>query len=204
MTTSISAEAVKTLRERTGAGMMECKKALIETEGDLDAAGEILRKAGLAKADKKAGRIAAEGTIASATAADGRSAVLVEVNCETDFVARQPEFQAFAADVAKAALAGRATTAEALAGLPLGHGATAEEIRRGLIAKIGEKIDIRRAGRLEAPERIGAYVHGTRIGVLVGMKGGDEAQVEDGAEGARGKAPARKRPAVRKTGSDGE
>ncbi|HWN05903.1 MAG TPA: translation elongation factor Ts [Steroidobacteraceae bacterium] len=179
MTMSISAETVKTLRERTGAGMMECKKALIETGGDLDAAAEIMRKSGLAKADKKAGRIAAEGTISTAMGADGRSAILVEVNCETDFVARQPEFQAFAADVAQAALAARATTPEALAALALGHGATAEDTRRSLIAKIGEKIDIRRAGRLEAPERIGAYVHGTRIGVLVGMKGGNDALARD-------------------------
>jgi elongation factor Ts len=176
---SISAEIVKTLRERTGAGMMECKKALIETGGDLDAAAEIMRKAGLAKADKKAGRIAAEGTIATAIGADGRTAVLVEVNCETDFVARQPEFQAFAADVARASLAANATAAEALAGLSLASGATVDETRRNLIAKIGEKIDLRRAGRLAAPDRIGAYVHGTRIGVLVGVKGGDDALARD-------------------------
>ncbi len=176
---SITAETVKQLRERTGAGMMECKKALLETGGDLDAAAEIMRKSGLAKADKKAGRIAAEGAIATAMGADGRAAVLVEVNCETDFVARQPEFQAFAADVARAAHAARATTPEALAGLALGNGQTAEETRRNLIAKIGEKIDIRRARLLEAPERIGAYVHGTRIGVLVGMKGGDETLARD-------------------------
>jgi elongation factor Ts len=176
---SISAEIVKTLRERTGAGMMECKKALIETGGDLDAAAEIMRKAGLAKADKKAGRIAAEGTIATAIGADGRTAVLVEVNCETDFVARQPEFQAFAADVARASLAANATAAEALAGLSLASGATVDETRRNLIAKIGEKIDLRRAGRLTAPDRIGAYVHGTRIGVLAGVKGGDDALARD-------------------------
>ena len=179
MTMSISAETVKTLRERTGAGMMECKKALIETGGDLDAAAEIMRKSGLAKADKKAGRIAAEGTIAAAMGADGRAAILVEVNCETDFVARQPEFQAFAADVATAALAARATSPEALSRLALANGATAEETRRSLVAKIGEKIDVRRAGRPEAPDRIGAYVHGTRIGVLAGMKGGDDALARD-------------------------
>ena len=176
---TISAETVKTLRERTGAGMMECKKALLETGGDLDAAAEIMRKAGLAKADKKAGRIAAEGTIASAMAADGRSAVLVEVNCETDFVARQPEFQSFAADVAKAALAAGASKPEVLAGLTLGSGATVEETRRSLVAKIGEKIDVRRAGLLAAPDRIGAYVHGTRIGTLVGLKGGDGTLARD-------------------------
>ena len=138
-----------------------------------------MRKAGLAKADKKAGRIAAEGTIASAMAADGRSAVLVEVNCETDFVARQPEFQAFAADVAQAALAAAASRPEALAGLKLGSGATVEDTRRSLVAKIGEKIDVRRTGLLAAPDRIGAYVHGTRIGTLVGVKGGDGALARD-------------------------
>jgi elongation factor Ts len=159
--------------------MMECKKALIETGGDLDAAAEIMRKAGLAKADKKAGRIAAEGTIATAIGADGRTAVLVEVNCETDFVARQPEFQAFAADVARASLAANVTAADALAGVPLASGATVDDTRRSLIAKIGEKIDLRRAGRLVAPDRIGTYVHGTRIGVLAGLKGGDDALARD-------------------------
>jgi elongation factor Ts len=176
---SISAETVKALRERTGAGMMECKKALLETGGDLDAAAEVMRKAGLAKADKKAGRIAADGTIVAATSADGRSAVLVEVNCETDFVARQPEFREFATGVAAAALAAGATLPEALAALPLSGGATVDETRRHLVAKIGEKIDVRRAAILHAPERIGAYVHGSRIGTLVGLKGGDDALARD-------------------------
>jgi elongation factor Ts len=173
MTMSISAQTVKELRERTGAGMMECKKALLETGGDLDAAAEVMRKAGLAKADKKAGRIAAEGAIVTAVAGDGRSAVIVEVNSETDFVARQPEFQAFAADVARAALAAGATSADALAALKLAGGTTVDETRRYLVAKIGEKIDVRRAAILSAPDRIGSYVHGTRIGVLVAVKGGD-------------------------------
>ena len=176
---SISAETVKTLRERTGAGMMECKKALIESGGDLDAAAEIMRKAGLAKADNKAGRIAAEGAIVTAMASDGRSAVLAEINCETDFVARTREFQAFAAEVAGAALAADATAPDALAALKLGSGATVDETRRNLVAKIGEKIDVRRAGILRAPERIGAYVHGTRIGTLVGLTGGDESLARD-------------------------
>ncbi len=176
---SISAETVKTLRERTGAGMMECKKALVETGGDLDAAAEIMRKAGLAKADKKAGRIAAEGAIVTASAADGRSAVIVEVNCETDFVARQPEFQAFAAEVARAALAAGESAPDALAGLKIAGGSTVDATRRQLVAKIGEKIDVRRAGILRAPDRIGAYVHGTRIGTLVGVKGGDDALARD-------------------------
>ena len=176
---SITAETVKTLRERTGAGMMECKKALVETGGDLDAAAEIMRKAGLAKADKKAGRIAAEGAIVTASAADGRSAVIVEVNCETDFVARQPEFQVFAAEVARAALAAGESAPDALAGLKIAGGSTVDDARRQLVAKIGEKIDVRRAGILRAPERIGAYVHGTRIGTLVGVKGGDDALARD-------------------------
>ncbi len=175
----ISAETVKTLRERTGAGMMECKKALIETGGDLDAAAEVMRKAGLAKADKKAGRIAAEGAIVAAKSADGRSAVLVEVNCETDFVARQPDFQAFAAQVADAALAAAATQPQALAALELPGGKTVDETRRNLVAKIGEKIDVRRAELLRGPERVGSYVHGSRIGTLVGMTGGDEALARD-------------------------
>jgi elongation factor Ts len=175
---TITAETVKTLRERTGAGMMECKKALLETGGDLDAAAEIMRKAGLAKADKKAGRVAAEGTIAAAVAGDGRSAALVEVNCETDFVARQPEFQAFAGDVARAALAqpGSAGTPGVLA---LAGGASVDDTRRSLVAKIGEKIDVRRAAVLASPERVGSYVHGTRIGVVVALKGGDETLARD-------------------------
>jgi elongation factor Ts len=176
---SISAETVKALRERTGAGMMECKKALLETGGDLDAAAEVMRKAGLAKADRKAGRIAAEGTIATASSADGRAAVLVEVNCETDFVARQPEFQAFAADIARAALAAGATLPAALAGLVLAGGSTVDDGRRQLVARIGEKIDVRRAAILHSPGRIGAYVHGTRIGTLVGVTGGDDTLARD-------------------------
>ena len=176
---SISAETVKTLRERTGAGMMECKKALIETGGDLDAAAEIMRKAGLAKADKKAARIAAEGAIAVAKSEDGRSAVVVEVNCETDFVARQPEFQAFATQVAEVVLRAGATEPGDLATLRLADGKTVDETRRHLIAKIGEKIDVRRSSLLRAPDRVGHYVHGSRIGTLVGVKGGDETLARD-------------------------
>src|SRR5687767_5634701 len=148
---TITAESVKTLRERTGAGMMECKKALVETGGDLDAAAEIMRKAGLAKADKKAARIAAEGALVTAKSADGRRAALAEVNCETDFVARQPEFQTFATQVAEAALAAGASASEAVAALRLADGRTVDETRRALIAKIGEKIDVRRVSLLQAP-----------------------------------------------------
>jgi len=176
---TITAESVKTLRERTGAGMMECKKALVETGGDLDAAAEIMRKAGLAKADKKAARIAAEGALVAVKGADGKRAALVEVNCETDFVAREPQFQTFATQVAEAALAAGATGTEDVAALRLADGKTVDETRRNLIAKIGEKIDVRRVGLLQAPDRVGSYVHGIRIGALVGVKGGDDALARD-------------------------
>jgi elongation factor Ts len=159
--------------------MMECKKALVETHGDLDAAAELMRKAGLAKADKKAGRVAAEGAIVTALTADGRSAVVAEVNCETDFVARQDEFQGFAAAVAGAALAAGVDRLEDVLALALDGGATVEDTRRALIARIGENITVRRVGRLSAPTRVGSYVHGGRIGVLVGLEGGDEALAHD-------------------------
>ncbi|MEX1994196.1 MAG: translation elongation factor Ts [Steroidobacteraceae bacterium] len=176
---TITAETVKTLRERTGAGMMECKRALVETGGDLDAAAEIMRKSGLAKADKKAARIAAEGALVIATAGDGRSATLVEVNCETDFVARQPEFQDFAGQVAQAALAAQASEPGAIAELRLPNGCTVEQTRRELIARIGENITVRRVGHLGAATRVGSYVHGIRIGTLVGLAGGDETLARD-------------------------
>src|SRR5215216_1094431 len=110
---AVTAESVKVLRERTGAGMMECKKALVETQGDLEAAAELMRKAGLAKADKKATRVAAEGVIAIERSADARTAAIVEVNCETDFVARESDFKTFASNVAKAALATKAASTDA-------------------------------------------------------------------------------------------
>ena len=172
---AVTAEAVKVLRERTGAGMMECKKALVETNGDLDAAAELMRKAGLAKADKKASRIAAEGVVVIERSGDGRRAAVVEVNCETDFVAREKDFQQFAAGVAKAALAKRPANVEALVAAPLEGGQSIEEARRVLIAKIGENISVRRFEIVEAPAVVGTYLHGTRIGALVAMKSGDEA-----------------------------
>ncbi|MGQ0428749.1 MAG: translation elongation factor Ts [Gammaproteobacteria bacterium] len=176
---AITADTVKTLRERTGAGMMECKKALIEAGGDLDAAAELMRKAGLAKADRKAARTAAEGVLALARSADGRSAALVEVNCETDFVARQPEFQAFAAAVAQAVLGAGAEDAESLGRLSLAGGRSVDNARRELVARIGENIAVRRAGRMSAPTRVGGYVHGVRIGTLVGVSGGEAALAKD-------------------------
>jgi elongation factor Ts len=173
---NITAEAVKQLRERTGAGMMECKRALVETQGDLDAASELMRKNGLAKADKKAARVAAEGTLAVERA--GNQAVLVEVNCETDFVARGDDFQAFARDVAKVALGSKAAELEALMAQPDG-GSTLEERRRALIAKIGENITVRRFARIESTGPLGAYLHGSRIGALVAVEGGDETLAKD-------------------------
>lgn len=173
---NITADKVKELRERTGAGMMECKKALVETHGDLDAAAELMRKSGLAKADKKAARVAAEGTVAVQRA--GNSAVLVEVNCETDFVARSEEFQAYARELAKAALAHSPGDVEAL--LKLAHGAgSLEHERRALIAKIGENIAVRRFVRVTAPDALGSYIHGSRIGSLVALKGGTEELAKD-------------------------
>jgi len=176
---TITAEAVKTLRERTGAGMMECKRALVETNGDLDAAAEMMRKSGLAKADKKAGRVAAEGAVVTARSADGRTAVVIEANCETDFVARQDDFQQFAMAVANAALAAGVDNLEAALALPLEGGVTVEETRRNMISRIGENITVRRVARLSAPTVIGSYVHGIRIGVLVGLEGGDGSLAHD-------------------------
>lgn len=176
---AVTAEAVKILRERTGAGMMECKKALVEANGDLDAAAEAMRKAGLAKADKKASRIAAEGVIVLERSADGKRAAIVEVNCETDFVAREKDFQTFASAVAKVALEQRPADVASLGSLVIPGGQSVEDTRRVLIAKIGENISVRRLQIVEATAVIGAYLHGTRIGALVAMKSGDEAVAKD-------------------------
>lgn len=175
---AVTAEAVKQLRERTGAGMMECKKALTETNGDLDAAAELMRKAGLAKADKKAARVAAEGVIVIERSADAKRAAIVEVNCETDFVARENDFRAFATNVAKAALAGRPASLEALLAAKA-DGSTLDEVRRALIAKIGENISVRRFDVVESPVVVGTYLHGSRIGALVALGKGDETVAKD-------------------------
>jgi elongation factor Ts len=176
---NITADTVKQLRDRTGAGMMECKRALVETGGDLDAAAEVMRKAGLAKADRKAERIAAEGAIASATGPDGRVAVLVEVNCETDFVAREADFASFARDVANLALERNPADLAALMALTGAGGQTLEERRRALIAKIGENISVRRFVRIAAKSALGIYLHGTRIGAAVALDSGDAALAKD-------------------------
>jgi elongation factor Ts len=179
---AISAALVKELRERTGAGMMECKKALVETNGDIEAAIEAMRKSGQAKAAKKAGRTAADGTVEIRIAADGSRGIMVEVNSETDFVAKDANFAGFAGAVADTVLASDAADVDALSALPLagGSGDTVNAAREALIAKIGENIQIRRLVRFDDVEgRIYSYRHGMRIGVLVEMTGGDEALGRD-------------------------
>jgi len=154
--------------------MMECKKALVEANGDLEAAAEAMRKAGLAKADKKAGRIAAEGVVVIERSADGRAAALVEVNSETDFVAREKDFQGFAHEVARVALAARPADLDGLLASRLPSGQTVEEARRVLIARIGENIGVRRFEIVTGPASLATYVHGSRIGTVVVLEGGDE------------------------------
>jgi elongation factor Ts len=163
----ITATQVKELRERTGAGMMECKKALVENAADIEAAADWLRKTGLAKADKKASRVAAEGRIAMAQS--GNTAVIVEINSETDFVAKDAGFLAFSDAVAQAAL--KVGDIDALKAAKL-DGGSVEESRSALIAKVGENVQVRRMARMQSDNTIGAYVHGGRIGVLVEVKGG--------------------------------
>lgn len=174
---SISASMVKELRERTGAGMMECKKALVETGGDLDAAAEHLRKSGQAKADKKASRVAADGRIV--VVAEGNKAVIVEVNSETDFVAKDENFTAFSDAVAATALAAGTTDVEALSAETLADGRTVELARTELISKVGENIGVRRIAIVESDGVLASYTHGARIGAVVALDGGDEALARD-------------------------
>ena len=176
---NITADLVRQLRERTGAGMMECKKALVETQGDLDAAAELMRKQGLAKADKKAARVAAEGVVVIEKSADGRSAAMVEVNCETDFVARNEDFAAFARKLAELVAQKNPADVAALSALPM-DGGTVETVRQALVQKIGENLSIRRFRRFATPARLASYVHGGgRIGVIVEFDGGDDALGKD-------------------------
>ena len=178
---TITASMVKELRERTGAGMMECKKFLVEAAGDIELAVENLRKAGQAKADKKAGRVAAEGVIAVERTAGG--AAIVELNCETDFVAKKEEFQAFATLAAARALAEGVEDVDALAARPAGDGSdqSLEDRRRELVAAIGENITLRRVRCMKARgTHLGVYLHqGARIGVVVDLEGGSEALARD-------------------------
>jgi elongation factor Ts len=159
--------------------MMECKRALVEMNGDLEAAAEHMRKQGIAKADKKASRVAAEGVIATALSADGKTGVMVEVNCETDFVARGDDFSGFAAAVAQLVLASNAADVDAVLAASMASGESVDVTRRALIAKIGENISVRRFVRVESTGLLGSYLHGTRIGTLVAVEGGDAALAKD-------------------------
>jgi len=174
---SITASMVKELRERTSAGMMECKKALVETNGDLDAAGELLRKSGQAKADKKASRVAADGRVVIAQ--DGNKAVIVEVNSETDFAAKDENFVLFTDAVAAAAVASGTSDVAVFAGEKLADGRTVEDARTALIAKIGENISVRRIASVVSDGVIAHYTHGSRIGSVVALDGGDETLARD-------------------------
>jgi elongation factor Ts len=158
---------VKELRERTGSGMMECKKALVETDGDIEAAAELMRKSGAAKADKKAGRVAADGAIKLLVSDDAQSAVILEINSETDFVAKDDNFQAFADQVLAVIAQQQPESVEQLASLQLESGQSVEEARQALIAKVGENIQVRRFQRVVSDAAIASYAHGARIGVLV-------------------------------------
>jgi elongation factor Ts len=175
----ITASMVKELRERTGAGMMDCKKALQETDGDLDAAIENMRKAGIAKAAKKAGRVAAEGVIVIKSGAE--ETVMVEINCETDFVAKDENFATFADNVAATLLGTDVTDVESLLALPMAgmKGQSVEEARQQLVVVIGENTSVRRFIRFRAKGTLGTYLHGVRIGVLVDVVDGDEELARD-------------------------
>lgn len=173
ITMQITATMVKELRERTGAGMMECKKALVESSGNIQAAIEQMRKMGQAKAEKKAGRIAADGVILLATSPDGKRASVVEVNCETDFVAKDHQFLAFSEQLARLILGSNIRTIEELNAATLESGLSVEQARQELVTKIGENIQVRRLENLGTEHTLTGYQHGTRIGVLVDHRGGD-------------------------------
>ncbi|MEN8130817.1 MAG: translation elongation factor Ts [Pseudomonadota bacterium] len=178
----ITASMVKELRDRTGAGMMECKRVLTQSNGDMDSAIELMRKSGLAKADKRASRIAAEGVISSAISADGNQAAIIEVNCETDFVSKGDEFRNFASAVVSQILAKSLASLDDLGQTPLSEGeqTSIEQVRQELVAKIGENIRIRRFERVVSKlGQIGHYLHGYRIGVLVDIEGKDQVLAKD-------------------------
>ncbi len=175
---AVTASMVKELRERTGAGMMECKKALVETNGDLEAALDHLRKSGLAQADKKASRVAADGQIILASNADNSEAIMVEINCETDFVAKDVNFLAFATAVAGNALTMASSDVETLMTTDF-DGVSLEVARQALVSKIGENVQVRRISRMTSSGNIGAYVHGGRIGALVEVEGGEKELARD-------------------------
>jgi len=174
----ISASMVMELRQRTGLGMMECKKALAESEGDIAKAEDLLRIKSGAKASKAAGRVAAEGIVGAFLAHDGKLAAMVELNCETDFVSRNDDFIAFAKELARLVAEKNPADVTALAALPLAGG-TVETVRVALVQKIGENVAIRRFVRRAATGRLASYVHGNRIGVLVDLTGGTDTLGKD-------------------------
>jgi len=177
---SISASLVKELRERTGAGMMDCKKALQAADGDIEKAIEQMRKSGQTKADKKADRITAEGKIFVASNEDRSAAVMLEINCETDFVSRDEHFNGFAEQAAETALAQQVSSVEQLAEQTIkASGEAVEVARKNLVSKIGENIQLRRLQLINSKGHIGSYVHGGRIGVLVELEGGNEQLAKD-------------------------
>jgi elongation factor Ts len=176
MSINISAAMVKELRERTASGMMECKRALVEAEGDMELAIENMRKSGLAKADKKSGRIAAEGIIGVKVSGDGKAVAIVDINCETDFVAKADDFVGFVNSVTIALLnADNIETEEQLLAMPLEDGISVDEMRRGLISKLGENITVRRFERFKATEGgTACYLHGSKIGVILELATPDQ------------------------------
>ncbi len=185
----ITAGMVKELRERTGAGMMDCKQALKDSNGDIDAAIEAMRKSGIAKAAKKSGRIAAEGNIVIKQDADSNT-VILEVNSETDFVAKDENFVSFCDSLAEIILAEKPEDIEALNNTKLSSGISVEETRQHLVAKIGENINVRRFVLHKAEgDSLGIYLHGTRIGVVVDMTGGSEDLARDIAMHVAGHQP---------------
>ncbi|MSS76198.1 MAG: elongation factor Ts [Methyloglobulus sp.] len=174
MSNTISAGMVKELRERTGSGMMECKKALVETDGDMELAIENMRKSGLAKADKKSGRIAAEGIIGVKVSDDGKTVVMADVNCETDFVAKADDFVKFVSSITTALLTAQVATDDELSSMQLADGQTVEELRRSLIAKLGENITVRRFQKYQtAAGGTACYLHGSKIGVIIELTAAD-------------------------------
>ena len=175
----ITAQMVKELRDMTGLGMMECKKALAETGGDMKAAEDQLRIKSGAKASKAAGRIAAEGMVGAYIGPDSKSGALVEVNCETDFVARNEDFINFASNLAQLVTAKNPMDPEALAAAVLPNGENVEEFRKALIMKLGENINVRRFVRYETQGRLASYLHGAKMGVIVDYTGGDETLGKD-------------------------
>ncbi|MBU6504412.1 MAG: elongation factor Ts [Betaproteobacteria bacterium] len=175
----ITAAMVKELRELTGLGMMECKKALAEAQGDMKAAEDLLRIRSGAKASKAAGRIAAEGMVASFVSADGKTGALAEINCETDFVAKNDDFVAFARQVAEQVARANPADVDALVQAPLPQGGSLEDVRKSLVMKLGENTTVRRFVRFDTAGVLAQYLHGSRIGVMVDLEGGDEALGRD-------------------------